>query len=65
MSEGSDGFVVGLIVGLFAMGIIETCIPGIGWHDARISKDYCEKSLPRDQVCIANYIPSAIKDHQP
>ena len=52
------GFFAGFIVGMFFIGILETCIPGIGFHDAGISKDNCEKSLPRDQVCVPHYIPA-------
>lgn len=55
MSGGT--FVGGFCAGMFAMGCLLTCIPGIGWHDAAKSKEACEKSLPRDQECIPNYVP--------
>lgn len=64
MSNQSSGFIVGVYVGLVAMGILETCIPGIGWHNAAKSKEACEKSLPRDQVCIANYVPAQGEHHE-
>jgi len=64
MSEGWSGFWCGVFVGLILMGALETCIPGIGYHDAMKSKIACEKSLPRDQNCVPNYVPSEVRnDH--
>ncbi len=54
-----SSFFLGLILGMFFMGILETCIPTIGFHDAKISKENCEKHLPRDQICVPNYVPGS------
>ena len=63
MSDRYSSFWVGLFIGLVAMGILETCVPGIGYHDAMKSKLACEKSLPRDQTCTPNYVPTKAKDN--
>lgn len=51
-----------VIFWIFVGCYLETCIPGVGYYDAVKSKIACEKSLPRDQVCIANYVPKQGKE---
>lgn len=58
MEEHWIAFWFGLIAGMFLMGVLLTKTPVIGYMEAQKSKEACEQHLPRDQVCIPNYVPS-------
>lgn len=60
-STGGFIFIVGLVVGLFVMGLCKTYFGDYATSKLIAAREQCEKSLPRDQICVINYIPEKEK----
>lgn len=58
MSDTSGVALVCFIAGLAVMGLVLTFIGNPSLSDIRDAKAVCEKSLPRDQNCVMQFVPS-------
>lgn len=59
-SEGS-AFVVGLFIGLIVMGCLGNWVGSFNKADLNSAREQCEKTLPRDQHCVYQFIPEKEK----
>lgn len=53
--------IVGFVLGLFVMGMAKTYFGDYATSKLIAAREQCEKSLPRDQICVINYIPEKEK----
>lgn len=53
MKEAIAGFILGVIFTLFVLPLI----PGLIIKDYHDSKNKCEESLPRNQICVMYFKP--------
>jgi len=53
--------IVGFVLGLFVMGMAKTYFGDYATKPLMDARKVCEQSLPRDQVCVVNYIPKKEK----
>lgn len=52
----------GVLTGAVIMGCLMTWVGPFARADLEAARDACEKSLPRDQHCVYQYVPEVKHD---
>lgn len=60
-SMGWFVLIVGAVIGAMIMGCLTTWVGPFARADLEAARNACEKSLPRDQYCVVQYVPEKEK----